>query len=87
VLPGYLDVNKSVIYKHILFLLEIIMSTSQELLSAVEAWKVEDEKFAAGNNAAGTRARKALQEVAKLVKTRRTEITEEKNARKEAKGG
>ena len=63
------------------------MSVSQELLSAVEAWKVEDEKFAAGNNAAGTRARKALQEIAKLVKTRRTEITEEKTARKEAKAG
>jgi hypothetical protein len=62
------------------------MSTSQELLNAIDAWKVEDEKFIAGNNAAGTRARKALQEVAKLVKTRRGEITEEKNARKEAKG-
>ena len=62
------------------------MSVSQELLSAIEAWKVEDEKFTAGNNAAGTRARKALQEVGRLVKTRRGEITEEKNARKEAKG-
>lgn len=60
--------------------------TSQQLLNAIEEWKVEDEKFAAGNNAAGTRARKALQEIAKLVKARRTEITEEKNARKEAKG-
>jgi hypothetical protein len=58
------------------------MSVSQELLSAIEAWKVEDEKFVSGNNAAGTRARKALQEVSKLVKARRTEITEEKNARK-----
>jgi len=63
------------------------MSVSQELLNAVEAWKVEDEKFAGGNSAAGTRARKALQEIGKLVKTRRTEITEEKNARKVAKGG
>jgi alkylhydroperoxidase family enzyme len=62
------------------------MSVSQELLNAVEAWKVEDEKFTKGNNAAGTRARKALQEVAKLVKARRGEITEEKAARKEAKG-
>jgi hypothetical protein len=61
------------------------MSVSEELLNAVEAWKVEDEKFAAGNSAAGTRARKALQEISKLVKARRTEITEEKNARKEAK--
>jgi hypothetical protein len=67
--------------------MEIIMSTSQELLTAIEAWKVEDEKFTAGNNAAGTRARKALQEVSKLLKTRRGEITEEKNARKAAKGG
>ena len=62
------------------------MSTLQELLNAVEEWKVEDEKFTEGNNAAGARARKALQEVCKLVKTRRGEITEEKNARKEAKG-
>ena len=61
------------------------MSVSQELLNAVEAWKVEDEKFTAGNNAAGTRARKALQEISKLVKTRRSEITEEKTARKESK--
>ena len=60
--------------------------TSQKILDFVEEWKVEDEKFVAGNNAAGTRARKALQEIAKLVKTRRGEITEEKNARKEAKG-
>jgi hypothetical protein len=43
--------------------------TTQELLNAVEAWKVEDEKFIAGNSSAGTRARKALQEIAKLVKT------------------
>jgi hypothetical protein len=65
------------------FILEIIMSTTQELLDAIEAWKVEDEKFTVkGNSAAGTRARKALQEIAKLVKTRRGEITEEKNARK-----
>jgi hypothetical protein len=68
--------------------MEIIMSeTSQQLLDAVKAWEVEDQKFAGGNNAAGTRARKALQEIAKLVKTRRGEITEERNARKEAKGG
>ena len=59
--------------------------TIQKLLDTVDAWKDEDDKFVAGNNAAGTRARKELQEIAKLVKTRRTEITEEKNARKEAK--
>jgi len=58
--------------------------SSQELLNAIEEWKVEDEKFVSGNNAAGTRARKALQEVGRLVKTRRGEITEEKNSRKAA---
>ncbi len=65
--------------------MEIIMSTTQQLLDAFEAWKVEDEKFTVkGNSAAGTRARKALQEIAKLVKTRRAEISDEKAARKAA---
>ena len=65
---------------------ETIMSTTVEQLKAdFEAFLAEDAKFTAGNGAAGTRARKALQEVAKGVKARRNEITEEKNARKEAK--
>jgi hypothetical protein len=85
VLPGQKTALKTSYINISYFILEIIMSVSQELLNAVESWKVEDEKFAAGNNAAGTRARKALQEIAKLVKTRRGEITEEKTARKEAK--
>lgn len=59
--------------------------TVQQLTDAVAAWQVEDEKFVAGNSAAGTRARKALQEVSRLVKVRRNEITAEKTARKEAK--
>jgi hypothetical protein len=61
--------------------------TVQQLADAVAAWQVEDEKFVAGNSAAGTRARKALQEITKLVKERRNEITAEKTARKEAKAG
>ena len=62
------------------------MSTiSDQITDAVTAWKAEDEKFNNGNNAAGTRARKALAELAKLIKARRNEITAEKNARKEAK--
>ena len=61
--------------------------TVQQLTDAVAAWQVEDEKFVAGNNAAGTRARKALQEITKLVKERRNEITAEKNSRKEASAG
>jgi hypothetical protein len=61
-------------------------NTVDQLKEQFEAFLAEDAKFAAGNSAAGTRARKALQEVAKLVKARRNEITAEKNARKEAKG-
>ena len=61
------------------------MSSVQEIKDAVDAWVKEDDKFTAGNNAAGTRARKALAEVGKAVKARRNEITAEKNARKEAK--
>jgi hypothetical protein len=60
-------------------------TTVEQLKTAMEEFLAEDAKFTAGNNAAGTRARKALQEVGKAVKARRNEITEEKNARKEAK--
>lgn len=60
-------------------------NTVEQLKRAFEDFLAEDSKFAGGNGAAGTRARKALQEVAKLVKARRNEITAEKNARKEAK--
>jgi hypothetical protein len=60
-------------------------NTVEQLKQHFETFLAEDDKFVGGNGAAGTRARKALQEVAKLVKARRAEITEEKNARKEAK--
>jgi len=60
-------------------------NTVEQLKQHFEDFLAEDAKFTAGNGAAGTRARKALQEVAKLVKSRRNEITAEKNARKEAK--
>ena len=59
--------------------------TVKNLEELFNAWKVEDDKFAGGNSAAGTRARKALAEMSKAIKARRNEITEEKNARKEAK--
>ena len=60
-------------------------TTVEQLKRAFEDFLAEDTKFSSGNNAAGTRARKALQDITKLVKARRNEITEEKNARKEAK--
>lgn len=59
--------------------------TTQAIIEAFESWKTEDEKFVGGNSAAGTRARKALQELTKLAKLRRSEISNEKTARKEAK--
>ena len=61
------------------------MSTTQQITEAVATFIAEDAKFTGGNSAAGTRARKALAELGKLVKARRNEITAEKNARKEAK--
>lgn len=60
--------------------------TVEQLKEHFETFLAENEKFVGGNNAAGTRARKALQEIAKGVKARRAEISEEKNARKDAKG-
>ena len=61
------------------------METTINIKAQVEAFIAENEKFEKGNNAAGTRARKALGELAKLCKARRNEITAEKTARKEAK--
>lgn len=61
------------------------METVNNMKEQFEAFLKENDKFVSGNNAAGTRARKALAELSKLVKARRNEITEEKNARKEAK--
>jgi hypothetical protein len=60
-------------------------TTTNQLQTQFNEFLKEDAKFAAGNSAAGTRARKALAELGKLVKARRNEITAEKNARKEQK--
>jgi hypothetical protein len=60
-------------------------NTVEQLKQHFEEFLAEDAKFTAGNGAAGTRARKALAELAKSVKARRNEITAEKNARKEEK--
>jgi hypothetical protein len=46
-------------------------NTVEQLKSQFEAFLAEDAKFSGGNSAAGTRARKSLQEVAKLDKARR----------------
>ena len=61
------------------------MNSTNDIKTNLEAYLAENEKFEKGNSAAGTRARKALGELAKAVKARRNEITAEKNARTAAK--
>lgn len=55
-------------------------SKLKELLSAVE---VDAEKFYnSGNSAAGTRVRKAMQDLKVIAQDIRTEVTEKKSAAK-----
>lgn len=54
------------------------METHELIIAQLEQYKLENEKFSNGNKSAGIRARKALMEVIKLSKTRRSEIQEEK---------
>jgi hypothetical protein len=61
------------------------MSAHNDIKSHFDDYLMENEKFDKGNASAGTRARKALAEMAKAIKARRNEITAEKAARKEAK--
>ena len=54
------------------------MSTTDEIQSQMETYIAENEKFTGkGVKASATRARKALQELGKLIKIRRKEILEE----------
>jgi hypothetical protein len=59
--------------------------TYTHLTDHVSAFVTEAEKFNGGNKTAGTRARKALQEVTKAAKELRTAIQAEKNAAKAKK--
>jgi len=63
------------------------MSSQYEKFTAlVESMKADFEKFYDKEvGAAGTRVRKHCQELAKLCKETRNDVTEVKNARKEAK--
>ena len=56
------------------------MSHHAELLEKVTEYTENHDKFVTnGNKAAGTRARKALSEIAKLTKSQRKSIQETKN--------
>ena len=57
------------------------MTTKEQIIEQFNTFLAEDEKFTEGKvKAAAARARKALMEMTKLAKTRRAEITDEKNA-------
>lgn len=53
---------------------------SDQLMQMVQQFQMEDDKFEGGNNAAGTRARKALMEIKKFCDQRRKDIQNAKNA-------
>ncbi len=55
-------------------------ATCSKIMELVQQFQQEDQKFESGNNAAGTRARKALMDIKKLCDTRRKEIQESKNS-------
>ena len=60
---------------------DIQMSTTDQMKDQFESFVAENEKFTEkGVKASATRARKALQELSKLIKSRRKEILEEKEA-------
>jgi hypothetical protein len=61
------------------------MSNTDTFKTLADTFVAEVTKFNEGNNAAGTRARKALQEVIKFSREERKRIQEDKNARKAAK--
>lgn len=59
------------------------MSKFAQLKEVVASVEADVEKFYnAGNSAAGTRVRKALQEIKSLAQEIRVEITEKKNTEK-----
>jgi hypothetical protein len=59
------------------------MTNHENLLNLFDTYVTENDKFEnKGVKAAGTRARKALAEIAKLTKERRKEIQETKTADK-----
>ena len=59
--------------------------THDQIMTTIQTYSEENSKFTdKGVKASATRARKALAELAKLIKARRKEIQESKNAEKAA---
>ena len=53
----------------------------QKLMELAQSLEEDNRKFYGGNNAAGTRLRKGLQEVKKLAQEMRNEVTATKASR------
>jgi hypothetical protein len=53
----------------------------QKLIELAQSLEEDNRKFYGGNNAAGTRLRKGLQEVKKLAQDMRNEVTATKASR------
>ena len=54
-------------------------TTFDELQNAINDCQADVTKFVEGNNSAGTRVRKAMQEVKRLAQDVRVEVQEQKN--------
>ena len=52
----------------------------EELEETISSSAIDAEKFDSGNNSAGTRVRKAIQEVKALAQLIRKEVQEQKNS-------
>ena len=60
-------------------------NTHEQIMTEIQSYSEENGKFTAkGVKASATRARKALANLSKLIKARRKEIQEAKNAAKTA---
>ena len=53
----------------------------QKLMELAQSLEEDNRKFYGGNNAAGTRLRKGLQEVKKMAQDMRNEVTATKSSR------
>ena len=65
--------------------LKIMSQTHEQIMTEIQSYSEENQKFTEkGVKASATRARKALANLSKLIKARRKEIQESKNAAKTA---
>ena len=53
----------------------------QKLIELAKSLEEDNQKFYGGNNAAGTRLRKGLQEIKKLAQDMRNDVTATKSSR------